>query len=121
MSFIKKPYIIIGILIILAIGSIVFFRLKNNTVPKESIFFVQDGCPHCVKVEEYIKAKEIDKKLVFSTKEIRYNQDNANEFFKIAQQCGIQQQDMGTPMFWDGETCYQGDDEILNFFDKTVK
>jgi glutaredoxin len=110
------PYIITLAIIILGVW-IIFTPKKVSGVPKEAILFVGEGCPHCKKVEEFITANEVRKKIQFTTKEVWYNQDNALIMAKVWKQCGLNDQGgMGVPLYWDGTSCFNGDQEIINLF-----
>jgi len=110
------PYIITGIAIGLVIW-IIFLPNKVSGIPKDSVLFVGEGCPHCKVVEDFIIANDIDKKIQFSTKEVWHKQENAILMTKVWNQCGLSTQNgMGVPLYWDGSQCYNGQDEIINFF-----
>lgn len=98
----------------------------NETVAEENqsadqiILFYGDGCPHCAIVENYIKENSIKEKLFFKEKEVYYNRDNADELVQKAQICGIPTNSIGVPFLWDGEKCFIGDQDIINFFNQRI-
>ncbi len=110
------PYIITAIIVIFAMW-LIFLPSKVAGIPKDAILFVGEGCPHCKIVEDFISANGVDKKVQFSTKEVWHDQDNALLMTKIWKQCGLSTQDgMGVPLYWDGTQCFNGQEEIINYF-----
>lgn len=93
---------------------------EENQQPEESqiILFYGQGCPHCAIVEDYIRENNIKNKVSFEEKEVYYNQNNANDLAQKAKACGIPTDSIGVPFLWDGEKCYVGDQEIIDFFNK---
>lgn len=114
----KKTWFLIILTLIIVVGVILLFKNKNTSGPAEIILFYGDGCPHCAIVDEYIAKNNIASKITFSHREVFRNQDNQALFIKLAADCGITTEKMGVPLLWDGFTCYQGDQEIINFFGK---
>ena len=86
--------------------------------PPEStkILFYGTGCPHCKIVEQFIQDNQVTNWLSFEQREIFFDQNNAGLMKKRADRCGIAQSEMGVPLFWDGQKCYGGDQEIINYF-----
>jgi glutaredoxin len=89
---------------------------QGNQSASEIILFYGDGCPHCAKVEEYIKENNIQDKISFVQKEVYYNQNNAQELIYKAKTCGLPTNSIGVPFLWDGEKCLIGDQDIIIFF-----
>lgn len=111
------PYIITIVIIILGLA-IIFTPTKTSGLPTQATLFVGDGCPHCKKVEDFIASNGVDKKYTFETKEVWHNESNAVIMNTVWQHCGLSTQNggMSVPLFWDGTTCYNGDEEIINLF-----
>ena len=95
----------------------------KSTAGSDLILYVGDGrdqgenaCPHCVKVEEFIKSNKIDEKLALDVKEVWYNKENSSELNETAKICKIPQNDIGVPLLLDkpNSKCYVGQDEIDN-------
>lgn len=81
------------------------------------ILFYSDSCPHCQKVEQYITDNGLRQKLKFRELEVSLNQANAQTLERKARGCGLDTtQGVGIPVFFDGQKCYQGDTEIINYF-----
>lgn len=91
---------------------------KNHSVSQIILFYGND-CPHCAIVEEYIKKNSIGDKISFIQKEVYYNQSNAKELKAKAKICGLPTNSIIVPFLWDGEKCFIGDQNIINFF-KTI-
>lgn len=140
----KKVLLFVAVVLVVAAGVWGFLKNKNSNKPAENnqnqsaqqddsgkvagassikstpgsdiILFVGDGCPHCEKIEEYIKTNKIDEKVQFDVKEIWYNKDNAAVMQQKADICKIPQDQLGVPLLFDGSKCYVGEIEITNFF-----
>jgi len=82
----------------------------------EIILFYGDGCPHCAIVEEYVSENNIESKLLFTKKEVYYNNQNSDELVVKAKICGIPTDSIGVPFLWDGAKCLVGDQDIIEFF-----
>jgi len=80
------------------------------------VFYFGVSCPHCKLVEQYLTENKVAEKVRFSMKEVYENKNNANEAFAKAELCGISKNKLGVPFLWDGEKCYMGDENIINFF-----
>jgi len=92
----------------------------KTTPGSDIILFIGEGCPHCKKVEDYIKANKIDEKINFDLKEIWYNKDNAAVMKQKADICKIPEDQLGVPLLFDGTKCYVGEVEISDFFNSKI-
>lgn len=90
--------------------------VASSQASKQIIFFWGDGCPHCAVVEKYIKDNRIKEKIGFVEKEVYKNRGNAKELEEKAKACGVPTDSIGVPFLWDGEKCFIGDQDIVNFF-----
>jgi len=120
--------IIIPTILFVAIFFFSFFALsgegdKNqkpagNTAEEQGqiTLFYGDGCPHCKIVEDYIKQNQIAIKISFAQKEVYSNQANSMELEAKAKICGLPANSIGVPLLFDGEKCFIGDQDIINFF-----
>jgi len=121
----NKKIIIPTILFVICLVFSFLVLLKNqpiNQQPEQSqiILFYGIGCPHCAKVEEFIKENQIEKIISFVKKEIYFNRQNAKELEEKAKICEIPENEVGVPFFWDGEKCFLGDVDIINFFKEKI-
>lgn len=93
-------------------------KTASDTLPKGPItIYVGTGCPHCEKVEARAQETGMDKKLPIIFKEVFNNMDNAEEFMGVAKQCGLDLNNLGVPVMWDGKKCTLGDPDITKFID----
>lgn len=129
MDILKKKMFIVAALfaIVLIFSFFALSREENKNMPADQqgkqgqlILFYGDGCPHCAKVEEYVKQNQIENKISFAQKEIYHNQDNAKELEEKAKICGLPADSIGVPFLWDGEKCLIGDQDIIDFFKRKV-
>jgi len=77
----NKKIIIPTILFVICLVFSFLVLLKNqpiNQQPEQSqiIFFYGSGCPHCAKVEEFIKENKVKEKISFVEKEVYFNKEN---------------------------------------------
>lgn len=119
--------VLVSTIIFLGVSIIGMVILANNkdgsseSVEKlqesnEIILFYGDGCPHCAIVEEYVSENNIESKLLFTKKEVYYNNQNSDELVVKAKICGIPTDSIGVPFLWDGAKCLVGDQDIIEFF-----
>lgn len=108
-----KPLIII-FLVLVFLG--VLSSLGRLTNKPEMILFFGDTCPHCKNVDDYIAQNGIRDKVKFQELEVYNNQANARLLTAKAKQCGLDTTaGVGVPFFFDGTSCLQGDEPIINF------
>lgn len=112
----KYKTLIIIIFVVLAILAILIPLCQLNGKSKMILFF-GDTCPHCKTVENYINENGVREKLSFQELEVYNNANNASLLGKKARQCGLDTSDgVGVPFFFDGQNCFQGDEQIIEFF-----
>lgn len=122
-----KKVILIFLVIVVLIGiSFFFFKKsqsnKSSEMPKGIVLFYGIGCPHCAKVEDFIKENKVKEKISFEEKEIYFNRKNLELLTKVAEECKFKEE-IGVPFLWDGENekCIMGDEPIINFFKEKLK
>jgi len=116
-------------IIVFIISFVILLKNRENNLPDNNaiqdnqqteenqiILFYGDGCPHCAIVEDYIKNNNIKERLSFEEKEVYYNRKNADDLVVKAKICGIPTDYIGVPFLWDGEKCFVGDQDIIDFF-----
>ncbi|MGC9031341.1 MAG: glutaredoxin family protein [Minisyncoccia bacterium] len=86
-----------------------FLNFENSLILYYSI-----GCPHCAKVDEFLKENKLNNKIPLEKKEVYLHKKNQEELIEKAKNCGITSS-IGVPFLWDGKNCYIGDREIINF------
>lgn len=89
---------------------------KVVTVPPGKILFFSKTCPHCAVVEQYISENNVQKKVYFVKRDITSDSEAYDLMPVIGQRCGIVESNLGVPLFWDGNKCYSGSDDIINYF-----
>jgi len=94
---------------------------STNKSKGEIILYYGIGCPHCAKVEQYIKENNIKDKISFEEKEVYFNQKNALDLQDKAKKCGLDLNNIGVPFLWDGSQCIIGDQPIIDFFQQKIK
>ncbi len=117
----NKKTIISSITILLTVLGIAYWIIKdqvnwfdNGGGNNEIILFYGQECPHCQRLEEWIKTNKIDEKIKINRKEVYHNQSNAELLGQKAKKCAVNTNSIGVPFLTDGEKCYTGEDEIMN-------
>lgn len=93
---------------------------EESTAPSGIVLYYGIGCPFCEQIDAYIEEKGIDEVVTFEHKEIYYDRDNASELALVASVCEPPLDNIGVPFLWDGENCFIGMPDIVNFFDQKV-
>jgi glutaredoxin len=119
----KETLILIFLLIFILLGVILFLPKKEISKPIDEVsgkmvLFYGNGCPHCAKVEKFIKENKIKEKIALEEKEVYFNRENAKKLEEVAKRCGFNENEIGVPFLWDKENqkCIIGDTPIINFF-----
>ncbi|MEK7580266.1 MAG: DUF5667 domain-containing protein [Patescibacteria group bacterium] len=98
--------------------------LKNQDskkiIPATLIFFYGSSCSHCQKVEKYFTDNKIAEKIKFDQKEVYANPKNSALLVQYAKKCGINENEIGVPLLWDGSKCLVGDQPIIDYFQSTI-
>ncbi len=115
-KYVRKNALAVG-LIIISSAAIIIGALIYAKTPPAMILFYSDTCPHCQNVAAYVEANGIKAKIKFEEKEVSNNQANATLMERKARLCKIDTaQGLGVPFFFDGQTCYMGDEPIIEYF-----
>jgi len=99
-----------------------FTKVVGNAVtptplPAGIVLFYGQGCPHCVDVDDFIKANNIDQKVKYTKMEVWYNQSNAALLGQVAQKCNITSGTVGVPFLYDGNgKCLVGEIDVINYY-----
>ena len=96
----------------------VLFFLARSTRPADTgiVLYWGIGCPHCEKVEAFIKENRVEEKVQFTKKEVYQDQKNAYAMGQHAGKCGMSKDNIAVPFLWTGSKCLIGDTEIIKFF-----
>lgn len=132
-KFIKKNrlfLIVVGGIIILEFFLILFFGGgitsinryfdKNSDSSNGMILFEGEDCFSCIKVDNFIKANDIESKILFTRLEVFHNLHNADVLADKAQICGVNSSQLGVPLLWDGQNCIIGYVDIIEFFKNAI-
>jgi glutaredoxin len=118
----KRVLIFLSILLIIIFSALFFLNKNNYQTEKELkeklVLFWGIGCPHCAKVEEFIKENGIKEKISFEEMEVYFDRKNQNILKEAARLCNLKTNEIGVPFLWDREKkeCIIGDEPIINFF-----
>lgn len=85
-------------------------------LPPGNILFISKTCPHCAVVKQYIDENNVLQKIYFVSRDITSDQVAYKLLPIIGQKCGLSSNNLGVPLFWDGQKCYSGEREIINYF-----
>ncbi|MFZ4648870.1 MAG: hypothetical protein ACOYMB_04580 [Patescibacteria group bacterium] len=97
----------------LSLTVVVFLIILIFSQPKVILFY-GNTCPHCEKVDEYLKANP--SKIKYRHLEVYDNQQNAVLMSSKAKACGIDDKNIGVPFLYDGKNCLIGEPDITNWF-----
>lgn len=127
----KKLLIVSALFLILTLVAIVSLSQSTptNTGPSDStetttpegiVLYYGIGCPFCEEIDEYLEEKNTADYVTYEQKEVYYNMENAYELATAAAACGFPTDQIGVPFLWDGEGCFIGMPDIVNFFNQQV-
>jgi glutaredoxin len=94
---------------------------NSDNFSGRKIFYYGITCPHCQKVEKFMSEQRVTEKFQFEQKEVYNNKDNASEMARVAKVCGLDQQNLGVPLFWTGQECLIGDAPIIEYLKNQIK
>lgn len=117
---------LIAILLILAVAGTYFFVnskkadvLGSVDSEAELILFWGEGCPHCEKVKDYIKANNLDSKIKIASKEVYLDKNNQKLLTETVQKCPEidSSRGVGVPLAFDvkNNLCLYGDTPIIEW------
>jgi glutaredoxin len=111
------------LLVVIAAIVIIFFAIQSKenkllkNVENKIIYFYSQTCPHCAKVEKFLKENKIKEKVELEKRDVHSNRENAKLLILIAKRkCNLTDDEIGVPFLWDGSKCLIGEVEIINFF-----
>lgn len=93
----------------------------QTTADKQIILFYGQECPHCQRLEQWIKTNKADEKIKIERKEVYHNQNNAELLTQKAKTCGLNTNSIGVPFLTEGNRCYVGEDEVTNFLKRKME
>ena len=105
-----------------------FERLSSfrtpNSYKTDMVLFYGFDCDHCVNVDKFIEANQIESKIPLTKLEVFHSPINKSILVDKGQICHIGFDQLGVPFLWDGpeQKCVVGDSDIIRFFkQKMVK
>jgi glutaredoxin len=120
-------FLVIGILFFVGKGSVKekLPQVDNEQTSKgkEVALFVSATCPHCQKVEEWLRAnKGIEENSGMTIKEVNGNRENIGQLIKRGEECGFDERSKGAvPLLYDNGKCVLGDQPIIDYLSKKYK
>ncbi len=94
--------------------------IMSVSFAQEYILFYGNWCPHCAKVEQYIKDTNLTKKFDLTQKEVFFNKKNLNEFNGYLEKHTLTYDKIGVPFLIinSGTDCnyINGDTNIIQYF-----
>jgi glutaredoxin-related protein len=119
-----KGLLIFGIVVMAVIAGLLIYtqiRSKNITPvkPNTDLLFYSTACPHCVKVEEFLKANNADAKIAYQKLEVDFSQTNKELLLAKQTACGYTtENNLGAIPFLSTKDgiCFLGDVDIINYF-----
>lgn len=105
----KISLLVVGLIIV----ALALAIIKNQ--PVKQILFYSNYCSHCKTVAQYITENNIKAKFSFEELEVADNKTNANVLISRVSKCGLDTTNITVPLFYDGQKCLVGDQEIINY------
>lgn len=134
-----KKILLTGLIGIVILGGIIFWSVKsenkeqnnsksnNEPATQEAevddngiILFYGNGCPHCENVDKFVQENKVEEKVEFKKLEVFSSKENSKIMAEKFKACGLPAENMGVPFLWDGEKCYSGDVDIIEFFKQKI-
>jgi len=117
----KTPFIIIAVIVLLTAVFLVWYntgsKVQPTPMPDGIVFFYSIKCSHCKNVEEFVEQNNIQERVPFTSLEVYGSKANAMLLINTGVACKLDSQNIGAvPLLWDGQKCYLGDIDIINYF-----
>ena len=121
MKKITSIIVIAAILVIVIAGALLLYKKSNGLPDSGIVLFTSEACPHCQNVAKYIQDNGVSEKIGFKTVELSGNQSAIDALVEKAKACNLDTTNISIPFLWDGNNCLQGETDIINFFDLTMR
>ena len=112
-----------GVVIVLIAGLLVYTQIQSKHAvpvkPDTDLLFYSTTCPHCIKVEDFLKANKADTKIAYQQLEVDFSQTNKELLLAKQTACGYTaENNLGAIPFLSTKNglCFLGDVEIINYF-----
>lgn len=87
-----------------------------TTIPEGQFYFYADGCSHCANVATFVANNNVKQKVFYVPQNISTSEASRKLLIAVGRQCNISEANLGVPLFFDGKTCYIGDDNVISYF-----
>jgi glutaredoxin len=117
-------YIVIGVIISFVFLYGVYSLLaKSPQKTDEVILYWKEECPHCKKVEDYLKShQQIEQKIKIERKEVYYNKANSADLENKATVCQYDSSNsIPVPFLYFKGECIVGDQPIIDYLKNATK
>ncbi len=116
----KRKIIIslLAVILVVVVGALYFIKAYqpavNSKPNSKAILFYGIGCPHCDKVEDFLR-KTKGKREPLLKKEVYYDRANARDLVIKAKRCGVVRNGMiAIPLLWESPNkCTTGDTPVV--------
>ena len=112
-----------GVVIVLIAGLLIYARIQSQRTvaiqPNADLLFYSSACPHCIKVEDFLKDNKADTKMVYQKLEVDFSQSNKELLLAKQKDCGYTaENNLGAIpfLFTKNGVCFSGDEEIISYF-----
>lgn len=122
----KKIFITLTIVCILVLTGCSFVQppqfssqinQSQGVILPGKFYFYSATCSHCATVNDFVSQNRVKERLFYIEAPIDNNPGNIELLQNIGQRCGVSQSELGVPLFWDGERCYHGSEEVIGYFE----
>ncbi|MCX6737485.1 MAG: hypothetical protein NTX26_01995 [Candidatus Parcubacteria bacterium] len=129
MKNIKDRGLLIFIIVVTVtlVGLLAYVQIKSKKgttiTPGEDLLFYSVSCPHCVKVENFLKDNKAETKIVYQKIEVDFSLANKELFLQKQTSCGYTAEtNLGSiPFLYTKDAqCFIGDADIINYFKKEL-
>lgn len=109
---------IISVIIMLLLGWGIYSLLFSKPKASGMVLYYGDTCPHCETLRVEMKKEGLFKKFGIQEKEVYQDKGNHDELVSRAAICGIDQNNLGVPLLWNGNGCVFGNEQIKDYLKK---
>ncbi|MFA9262586.1 MAG: glutaredoxin family protein [Undibacterium sp.] len=117
----KKQLIGLGVVLIAAIGGIVWWGLQEGKNaesfdPAVTTYFFGEECPHCQRVRAFLDENKIAEKFSFVKREVWHDKENARLMKEAARVCSLESSKIAVPFIFSEGKCIIGEPQAIDFF-----
>ena len=115
----KKIIIVLVVAAVILAGLYLAFGQRKVGPPPPMTLFVQEGCPHCANVMQYLQDNNVASKITIEIKELVNKLDNQTLYEQKVTECRLAES--GVPLLYLEGKCLVGDDPIIAYLKKVIK